>query len=251
MPASRKPYGRHVQHPQGTVAVQPAAGAARYPRPAGRAQRRRRVPAGSAGQARSQRPPPHRMARDVAARVPHPRGLPERLRHERRVPARPPRQRGGEPAPDPGVGEHRHLAPPHREPGAAALRARGGGMEGARALHQRAPGPVGQEPPLPARVDLRAHPRGGAEGRARSSSPATSTTGRSARATISPRSSGSTRSSSSPKAGSRRAIPRSCPSSRWTASTCATSTSTAVQRLTGAAWSRLSDHVALSARLSR
>jgi dATP pyrophosphohydrolase len=114
--------------------------------------RRRGLPAGGPGQARQERPAPRELARGLAARVPHPRGQPLRLRHERRLPARPPRQRGGEPPPDPGVGEHRHLAPPDREPRAAALRGPHGGMEGAAALHQRAPRPVGAQPALPARV---------------------------------------------------------------------------------------------------
>jgi endonuclease/exonuclease/phosphatase family metal-dependent hydrolase len=60
---------RQLQHPQGPVAIQPAADGARAARPSRRAGNRHRVPAGSAGQPRPARQPFPALAGSAAGQV--------------------------------------------------------------------------------------------------------------------------------------------------------------------------------------
>ena len=95
---------------------------------------------------------------------------------------------------------------------------------------------------------LRAHPRGGARRRARSSSPATSTTGRGRRASTSRTSSASTKCSSSTRARLARSFPAQMPFFTLDRIYVRDLNVEGVERHVGAPWSRLSDHVALAAR---
>ncbi len=177
----------------------------------------RRRPRAARGAAR-------RLAGQAAARVHRRHGLARgRLRQERDLPPRPPRQRGAVAVSDRRAGEPGHLGAPVRKPRPAALRDPAGPRAPVAALPQRAPRAVRARAAVAAARAVRAHPRRRCPRTRRSSSPATSTTGGTRRTGCSSTSSASSRCSSRCAAGPRARFRRCCRSSASTGSTRAAS----------------------------
>ena len=151
---------RHAEHPQGPVALQPPHGDPRAARRPARAQPRPRVPAGGAGAEPALRAALRRLPGRAAARVPRRRRLAARLRLQRGLRPRPPRQRDPVALPVRLVREQGRVRPPLRAARPAALRGRGAGLAAQPALRLRASVAARARPQPPARGDL--GPAGGA-----------------------------------------------------------------------------------------
>src|SRR5690606_18778480 len=128
--------------------------------------RRRGVPAGSDGRARAARRARARLA-GRAVRVPRRQPVAgARLRPQRGLPARPPRQRAAVQVPDPVAGQPRRVGARARRARVAALRARRAPQCPALARHLRAPGPARIAPPPATAAAVRGSARGPRRGAA-------------------------------------------------------------------------------------
>src|SRR5437773_4555101 len=147
----------HLQHPQGLFAVQPPHDDPRAARAPAAPRRGHHFPAGSAGVAQPPRGALRGLAGRTAVRVSRRPGVARiRLRAQRRLRPRPPRQRHPQPLPDSASRKPGRLAPCPGASRHASLRDRAAGDAAAPALHLRAPRAARARASPPGRRDHRA-----------------------------------------------------------------------------------------------
>src|SRR6266704_4667088 len=157
----------HLQYPQGLLAVQPPHDDPRASRPPAGPRRGHHLAAVGAGAAQQPRRALRGLAGGAAVRISRRPGVAGfRLRAERRLRPRPPRQRDPQPLPDRARRKRGRLAPCPGASRHASLRDRAAGDRAAPALHLRAPRAARARPSPPGRRDHRANESRGARGRA-------------------------------------------------------------------------------------